>query len=89
MSRMWEPRESANDRIDGGPLLRPGDLIPRFDAATVDGREVPYEQVWQHRNVVLFVVSADVNAAASPYLSALKEKPSKQRGGADTAPALH
>jgi hypothetical protein len=33
MSRMWEPRESANDRIDGGPVLRPGDLIQNSAAA--------------------------------------------------------
>jgi hypothetical protein len=33
MSRMWEPRESANDRIDGGPVLRSGDLIQNSAAA--------------------------------------------------------
>jgi hypothetical protein len=52
-------------------MLHSGDLITRFDGATIDGREVPYDQLWQHRNVVLFVLSADLGAAASPYLRAL------------------
>jgi hypothetical protein len=55
-------------------MLRPGDLIPRFDGATVDGREVPYEQLWQHRNVVLFVLSESVSAAARPYLGAMERR---------------
>ena len=51
--------------------MGPGDLIPRFDGAAVDGRDVPYEELWQHRNIVLFVLAGDLAARASAYLRAL------------------
>jgi hypothetical protein len=53
-------------------MLHAGDLITHFESTTLDGRGVPYDQLWQHRNVVLFVLSSDLIAAASPYLSALE-----------------
>jgi hypothetical protein len=65
-------RESENRPLDTGTVLHPGDLIPRFEGATVDGREVRYEQLWQHRNVVLFVLSADLRVSASSYIRALE-----------------
>src|SRR5919197_223068 len=62
--------QSDNRPIEKG-VLHPGDLIPRVDGVTVDGRKVPYEQLWQRRNLVLFVLSADLRANASAYLIAL------------------
>lgn len=53
-------------------MLRRGDLITHFDGTDVDGRGVPYDQLCQHRNVVLFVLSKYLAAAASTYLRALE-----------------
>jgi hypothetical protein len=55
-------------------MLNTGDLLPRFDAAAVDGRAVPYEQLWQHRNIVLFAIPAELAGAASSYLRALDSR---------------
>jgi len=32
-------------------MLRPGDLISHFEGTTVDGGQMHYAQVWQHRTV--------------------------------------
>jgi hypothetical protein len=55
----------------GTPRLRPGDILPSYTAVTLQGDEVPYEKLWQHSNVVLFVLSVELSAAASSYLAAL------------------
>jgi len=54
--------------------LRPGDLISHFEGATIDGHRVRYEQLWQRRNLVLFVLSTAVRAEAQSYLTALEER---------------
>jgi hypothetical protein len=59
-------------REAGRGLLQPGDLLTRFEGATVDGRELRYEQLWQHRNVMLFLVSAELARGASSRLAALE-----------------
>jgi hypothetical protein len=68
-----QPRPAGRPH-DASAMLHPGDLIARFDGATVDGRVVPYDQRWQHRNMVLFVLSAELGAASSPYLRALEDR---------------
>ena len=55
MSRLADTKPESPPRRSDSAMLQPGDLIPHFDDATVDGREVPYDRLWQHRNVVLFV----------------------------------
>jgi hypothetical protein len=51
---------------------RPGDLVSHFEGVTLDAREVPHEELWQHRNVVLFVVPAKLGTAPSSYLTGLQ-----------------
>ena len=53
-------------------MLHPGDLLSHFEGQTIDGREVPYHELWQRRNLVLFVVSPELQVAASSYLMALE-----------------
>lgn len=54
--------------------LGPGDLVPRFNGVTTDGRRLEYEALWQRRNVVLFALAADVRTAAAPYLRSLERR---------------
>lgn len=57
---------------NSGERLRPGDLVSHFEGVTLEGRDVPHEELWQHRNVVLFVVPTELGTAASSYLTALE-----------------
>jgi hypothetical protein len=72
MSRLADTKPESPPRRSDSAMLQPGDLITHFNGATVDGREVPYDRFWQHRNVVLFVLPAELSAPASPYLRALQ-----------------
>jgi hypothetical protein len=67
-------REPTGETIDKRERLRPGNLVSNFDGVTHDGREVPYEELWQRRNFVLFVVPAELGATASSYFSALERR---------------
>lgn len=63
------------DTKDEFGLLRPGDLLsPFLHGGTLDGRELPYEQLWQKRNVVWFVLPARAVATASPYLRDVNDR---------------
>jgi hypothetical protein len=57
----------------------PGDLISPFDGEAIDGHRLPYEEVWQRRNVVLFVLSPSARAEASAYLSDVDARLSQLR----------
>jgi hypothetical protein len=72
--RVTETRKEAKHT-----LLRAGDLIPHFDGMTIDGRRVRYQELWQHRNLVLFVLSKAVRAQANAYLTMLEGRISRLR----------
>jgi hypothetical protein len=55
-----------------GTMLRPGDVIPHFEGLTTDGRRLEYAQLWQRRNLVLFVLLPNLHDAARSYLGALE-----------------
>jgi hypothetical protein len=52
-------------------------LVPHFDVATLDGRRVRYQDIWQRRNLVLVVLPSDqrdsVNRYVQPFTSRLQE----------------
>jgi hypothetical protein len=58
-------------------VLGPGDLIPSFEGQAVDGRRLRYEELWQRRNLVLFVLSAAARAEALSDLAAVEAGLSK------------
>lgn len=39
--------------------------IPHFDVTTVDGTRVRYDEIWQHRNLVLVLADAPQRDAAT------------------------
>lgn len=41
--------------------------VPHFDVTTADGRRVRYQDIWQHRNLVLAVLPPDQHARALRY----------------------
>jgi peroxiredoxin len=55
------------------PLQR-ADLVPHFEAATVDGRQVAYSAIWQRRNLVLITLPTSETTAAAAYVAALEER---------------
>ena len=78
MSRMSNPSVPENQTIHEGTLLRPGDVIPHFEGFTTDGR-LEYGQLWQRRNLVLFVLPLNLHNAARTYLGALDVRLSELR----------
>jgi hypothetical protein len=54
--------------------MNPGDLLPHFEGATINGRETPYKELWQHRNLVLLVLPAEAVTRGMPYLRALENR---------------
>jgi hypothetical protein len=64
--------DAPADTVTTRGLLDPGDLLSHFDGETIDGRDVPYQQLRQHRNLVLFVLSRELRTPGSSYLVALE-----------------
>jgi hypothetical protein len=64
--------DAPADTVTTRGLLDPGDLLSHFDGETIDGRDVPYQQLRQHRNLVLFVLSRELRTSGSSYLVALE-----------------
>jgi hypothetical protein len=53
-------------------MLQPGDLIPHFEATSLEGDPVSYSAIWQRRNLVLITVpSSDPDGTFSRYVSQL------------------
>ena len=48
--------------------------VPHFDVSTVDGRRLHYDEVWQRRNLVLVVLSANDRETAAQYASRLQAR---------------
>src|SRR5262245_10164997 len=46
--------------------------VPRFDVRTLDGQHVRYDEIWQHRNLVLLVADPREREAAERYASGLR-----------------
>lgn len=61
-----------NQTIPKATILRPGDVISHFEGLTTDGRRLEYGQLWQRRNLVLFVLPPNLHDAAGPYLGTLE-----------------
>jgi hypothetical protein len=62
------------DTTDRVELPRTGDLLsPFLRGVTLDG-ELSYERLWQHRNVVLFVLPARTFEAVKPYLNEVNDR---------------
>ena len=53
------------------PQARLG-YVPHFDVTALDGHRVRYEEIWQHRNLVLLLVSPSQREAAARYASQLE-----------------
>jgi hypothetical protein len=45
--------------------------VPHFDVTTVDGQRVPYQALWQRRNLLLIIVRPDQRESAVQYASLL------------------
>jgi hypothetical protein len=45
--------------------------VPHFDVVTLDGQHVRYREIWQHRSLVLVLISPDQREAAARYASQL------------------
>jgi hypothetical protein len=71
--------ETANQTEQKRAALSPGDLITTFEGETFDGHPLRYEDVWQSRNLVLFVLPATARAEASSYLAAVEARLAKLR----------
>lgn len=69
---MSNPSVPENQTSAKGTTLRPGELIPHFEGLTSDGRRLEYEQLWQRRNLVLFVLPPNSHDVARRYLGALE-----------------
>jgi hypothetical protein len=54
--------------------VNPGDLLTPFESATVNGAVVPHGHLWQHRNVVLFVLPDKLDVARTSYLEKLDRR---------------
>lgn len=48
--------------------------VPHFDVSTVDGRRVRYDDIWQRRNLVLVIISANERETAAQYASQLQAR---------------
>jgi hypothetical protein len=60
---------------DEHALLQAGDLLSPFvHGTTLHGRAIPYEQLWQHRNVVLFVLADHTAEGVREYISAVNDQ---------------
>ena len=46
--------------------------VPQFDVTALDGRHVRYDEIWQHRNLILVVVTPQEREAATRYASQLE-----------------
>ena len=68
-------KTTANRKIS--TVMHPGELIAHFDGLTVDGRQLHYSQLWQHRNLVLFVLPPSLHDSARLYLRAVAARLSK------------
>ena len=72
---MLDKRGEAAAGPEGtGARFESGDLLKPFPSRTIGGAEVRYEQLWQHRNIVLFVVPAPLPPAATAYLDVLDSR---------------
>jgi hypothetical protein len=47
-------------------------FVPHFDVTTVDGQRVRYDEIWQRRNLVLFIASPEEREVAARYASQLQ-----------------
>ena len=52
--------------------LQRGDPVPHFRVATVDDGIVEYSTIWQHRNLVLVVLSEADSGSSTTYVSQLE-----------------
>jgi hypothetical protein len=48
--------------------------VPHFEVTTVDSRRVRYQDIWQHRNLVLVIVAPEQRSAAVRYAQQLAER---------------
>jgi hypothetical protein len=48
--------------------------VPHFDLRSVDGRRLHYDEVWQRRNLVLVVFTANECETAAQYASRLQAR---------------
>jgi hypothetical protein len=63
---------------DEHALLHAGDLLSPFvQGSTIDGRDLHYEQLWQHRNVVLFVLADHTAKGVRECISTVNDQLSK------------
>ena len=51
--------------------LAPGDLIPHFEAVSLDGETVTYSSIWQRRNLVLIRIPEDPDGTFERYAARL------------------
>lgn len=54
--------------------VRTGELVPHFEATTIDGAHVRYADLWQQRNLVLYSLPRGTVAAARGYLDELRSR---------------
>jgi hypothetical protein len=54
-------------------------LIPHFEATAIDGEHVRYTDLWQQRNLVLYLVPMGARDAAHDYLDALRSRVAQLR----------
>jgi hypothetical protein len=54
--------------------VRTGELVPHFEAMTMDGAQVRYADLWQQRNLVLYSVPRGALPEARDYLDALRSR---------------
>jgi hypothetical protein len=69
-------RELAIEQGDG---VRPGALIAHFEGTTIHGGRCRYDELWQHRNLVLVLAAPPLVQRAQQYLRSLEARLSELR----------
>jgi hypothetical protein len=55
-------------------ILNQRDILPQFEASTVDGSTFRYADLWQHRNLVLIAPPDPLPSGAGRYFEALRAR---------------
>jgi len=78
IARPVPPTTSANNSaaasrliVQGGDMLRKGELVPHFNVVTVAGEHFDYSDIWQRKNLVLLSLPREESVGGANYLSRL------------------
>jgi hypothetical protein len=68
------PSRARELAIEEGDGVRPGALIALFEGTTIHGHRCRYDELWQHRNLVLVLAAPSLVERAQQYLESLEAR---------------